>query len=129
MFRSATQSSFHRGNQSLTCRGIAGLANDDPNDAGNVNGGDGDQEDGALLLGGQVAQGSKQHATDALSYVTDRLMWDTSCGTRGCRFRENQGDDPSECLTRPSQIALHNLLFYPLRRSFPSIETTKPCSC
>ena len=67
------------------------LADDDPNDASDVGGGDGAQEDGALLLGGQVAQGCEQHATHA----SGRLMWDTLCGTRGCSFRENQGDGQS----------------------------------
>ena len=44
------------------CQGIARLADDDPNDAADVDGGDGAQEDGALLLGCQAAQVSEEHA-------------------------------------------------------------------
>ena len=43
-------------------QGIARLADDDPNDAADVDGGDGAQEDGALLLGCQAAQVSEEHA-------------------------------------------------------------------
>ena len=38
------------------------LADDDPNDASDVGGGDGAQEDGALLLGCQAAQVAEKHA-------------------------------------------------------------------
>ena len=37
------------------------LADDDPNDASDVGGGDGAQEDGALLLGCQAAQVAEKH--------------------------------------------------------------------
>ena len=38
------------------------LADDDPNDASDVGGGNGAQEDGALLLGCQAAQVAEKHA-------------------------------------------------------------------
>ena len=63
-------------------RGIAGLADDDPNDAGDVDRSYGAQEDGTLLLGCQAAQVSEEHVTLTTAQIsTIRTRQLVSCGT------------------------------------------------
>ena len=51
-------------------RRIVRLADNDPDDAGDVDGGDGAQEDGALLLGCQAAQVSEEHAIPTTARIS-----------------------------------------------------------
>ena len=82
------------------------LADDDPNDATDVDGGDGAQEDGALLLGCQAVQVSEEHAilkTALISNVRTRVLF--SCGITMRDTSRGQ----ARIFCWPSFCALHNL--------------------
>ena len=54
------------------------LADDDPNDASDVGGGDGAQEDGALLLGCQAAQVAEKHANTSTKARSSQVQLDSN---------------------------------------------------
>ena len=97
------------------------LADDDPNDASDVGGGDGAQEDGALLLGCQAAQVAEKHAN-------------TSTKARSSRVQLDSNFDLGHLLGKHGRIRpkffiglhfLHSITFSPLRPSRLSQKTTK----